>query len=447
MQKNNYGNKKKNAVKEDAPIMRSVIIAPRSSAGGVGLGLGLVGAHPKMPKSRPIQRPMQCTAVPKSIPLGSASTLRRDSPSPSMGIPLPKKMGFGKATTSCKQTVGATEDSWNVTQLISVPGFHILERTHVYVSDTNPSQVTSRIAAFLKNQSIAANYDSANACAYAETEDQVEFVVRLFQHSASKILVEVQKVKGCSFGYCQVAKTLLNAAKGDAEVQSSQSRTTATPFTFKLPPTQARQLNNDRDKIVDDCLEHAMNLLKSNRLDSDLLAMESLSLVTSSTCLDRTCAAQKILCGPLLDNLSRLIKCSSSKTESNDSESGDAFEDDNCSIMRRKALLILAKCLELVEKSGQLASIIQKDHFQRCDNDELLPALIHELKMASMKPHDACYAARCLQSLVRSSPQIRSRACQLDITGAATCAARTGSMSHFLLEAESSQLREILLRN
>lgn len=456
MQKNHHStNKKKNVIKEDVPIMRSVMMAPRSAT-AVGPGLVMGGSPPPpMPISMPLQRPIkQSTVSPKMPPMPSSMSFGGGvSPSPGMGnsIPMPSPMGLKNKPVSgkrMKQPVG-TEDSWNVTQLMPLPGFHILERTHVYVSGSTPSQVASRIASCLKEQSIAAKYDSGKACAHAETAEQMQFVVRLFQHSASKILVEVQKLMGCSFGFCQVAKTVLNAAKGvNVKAESSQSRKTVQPpFTFKLPPIPLKQVVENRDEAVVECVEHALNLLKSNRFDCDIIAMESLFHITSSKCSDRNCAAQKILCGPVLETLSRFIKRTSS-AEYSDSDD-DEFEDDNSCTARCKALAVFANCLDVAEKSEMLCSIMKQKHVQECiyRDDHLVLALVDDLKMASMKPHDACQAARCLQSLVRSSPQIRSLACKLDIADAAACAARVGCVSHFALEAESSQLREALLRN
>lgn len=425
---NNNKQRKQPVIKQDAPVFRSVMMAPSSASASLG------GVPPPMPMSMPLRQspvsPKMPMPMPKSMPFGGAP-LRREGPSPSMENALPSPMGFGKSTPSRKQAA-VTEDSWNVTELISVPGFHILERTHVYVAEATPVQVASRISACFKEQSVAAKYDSAKACAYAETEDQVEFVVRLFQHSASKILVEVQKVMGCSFGFCQIAKTVLNAAKGNAKMESIQSRMTLPPLS---PALQAKLVKRDQDEVVDECLEHANTLLKSKRLDSDLLAMESLSHITSNSCPDQACAAEKILCGPVLDALSRLIKCV------------DESDDGSCSNIRRKALAVLANCLELVEKCEKLTSIMEQKQGVQCE--ELLSFLVNELNMASMKPHEACQAARCLQPLIRSCPRIRQK-CQsseLNMTSAVTSAARTGSSSHFLLETQSLQLRELLLRN
>lgn len=49
---------------------------------------------------------------------------------------------------------------WKVANALAIPSYHMLERTHAYVSDAGSEEVSARIADFLRAESIAATFDN-----------------------------------------------------------------------------------------------------------------------------------------------------------------------------------------------------------------------------------------------------------------------------------------------
>jgi hypothetical protein len=58
-----------------------------------------------------------------------------------------------------RQEQAKLPSTWTVHNLIAVPGFHKLERTHVVVNDVKPYEVARRIVEVVSSLSVAAVYD------------------------------------------------------------------------------------------------------------------------------------------------------------------------------------------------------------------------------------------------------------------------------------------------
>jgi hypothetical protein len=59
---------------------------------------------------------------------------------------------------------GPASSFWNLNTLVALPSMHLLERSNVYVSNTEPSVVAQRIAECLRSQSIAATFFDNEVC-------------------------------------------------------------------------------------------------------------------------------------------------------------------------------------------------------------------------------------------------------------------------------------------
>lgn len=79
--------------------------------------------------------------------------------------PTPEILSYSKdpISTNTNQTPPPNTNAgmWNVTKLMKVPPFYKLERTHVRISEDVPlEEVQNRIIGAIRNESVAAVYDS-----------------------------------------------------------------------------------------------------------------------------------------------------------------------------------------------------------------------------------------------------------------------------------------------
>ena len=153
-----------------------------------------------------------------------------------------------------------------------------------YVSDAPPSVVAVRISECLRQRSIAVEYDDEAVTASCLTSDRCEFVVHLWQG----LLVEVLRVKGSTLTFHRTAMAILNAASSlDAGKDARQP--------YQCAPTEFRRMQQvtESSLLVDEPkgdvtpravegLEHALTLLRKDRLEAQVLGMEYLVSLTDS---------------------------------------------------------------------------------------------------------------------------------------------------------------------
>ena len=97
----------------------------------------------------PHYRSVQIQSAPPAMPLG------RTTVGPSKISPSTSKINTSKSTVVAAKT---TKTAWKVSQLRPVPSFYRLERTHLKISDVTCQEITSRIAACLKEESVSATF-------------------------------------------------------------------------------------------------------------------------------------------------------------------------------------------------------------------------------------------------------------------------------------------------
>ncbi|CAB9529865.1 expressed unknown protein [Seminavis robusta] len=378
-------------IKEERPEMRSVRIQP---------------AAPSM-------------APPMPMPFGGRTNLAHNKTQSPQSAP---------ATTS-----GTVNKAWKISQLRPVPSFYRLERTHLKIADASVTEIAARIADCLREESVYAVFDDDEAMVEAETHEAVTFTTRLFAGDG-KVIVELQREAGCCFLFQQTARTVLRAAKG-----MKQANTKRRACTVPAPTLPRKSSHEEEKESLESGLELAAGLLKKDRLDAHLLAMESLSHLSRSAeceCL----VAKAIVCGPLLETLVSLIECWSVGDMNAEEEEKGEMEEQHCATMHRLAIAVLANCLNILEAQGQLDSVLTDRREQLCAPSFLM-ALVTELRSADQRPHDASEAARCLQPLVRCCPECKPRLMECDGLSAAAAAHSAGAKSHATLEKECHLLK------
>lgn len=197
--------------------------------------------------------------------------------------------------------------------------------------------------------------------------------------------MEVQRRTGCSYKFRQCSKAILRAAKGESAVAMPERR--ALPHS--LPPLPASE---------DDSLEMAFGLLTQDRLDAQMLGMQSLLSLSASA----------IFLSP--EQASLVISHAINRQ----------------SELRRDALTVLANCLT---KGTQEAP----------NNEILLQTLIADLTDQDL--HVAYQAARCLTAICQTTASLKALVLKLGSTSAAQLALEEGQSRHALLEKETKLLQ------
>lgn len=265
----------------------------------------------------------------------------------------------------------------------------------------------------------------------AETSEHVKLCIRLFLDD-EQVVVEVQRRSGCCFLFHQSAKAILRASKG-----MKQQRLPTFSIPDSVIKAEAKQHSEQQQDLTEEAVEIASQLLKKERHDAHLLGLESLVQLTKATSTS-TKAALALVRGNVLDTILSLIQAWR-LSQQDDALSMDEMEKDYFAMMHRNALTVLANCLNALEQAGELTKVLGTH--ERLVADEILSVLIGELCSASDRPHDACQACKCLQTLLRSSEDTKMRALELGAPKAATSALNEGVCTHLILEEEARTLQ------
>jgi len=383
-----------------------------------------------------------------NIQQGAQLNLLEDLPlhrSISLAIPAAKELSRSLPMHKVKQFSHEKmpgDNIWDVQSIPTLPMYYPLERTHVLVYDELPSVVAKRISDCMRSLSIAAVYDSIKAKARAQTSSHTKFTIQMFSKSTeSGVVVEVRRSSGCSLNFHKSCYPILHAAGGMQFTGFDDSLITK-PLSF---------LCSDAPKSEEDVfvtVEVANNLLKKDRIDANLLGIESLHMLTdtTSTCPETAAlVAKMILLGKhgnenIRDSIRSLIE-NWTLCDEDDLEEDDEFVRVRVEIMRNHALAITANTLDLLDDQGSLTNILKEDSWL---TETLLPILINELKEAADRPHDAFLSAKCLSLLVETSQMAKEKAIQLDADSVTFNSFIVGQRCHERLANESMRVIKAL---
>ena len=296
-----------------------------------------------------------------------------------------------------------------------IPMFYPIEKTHVIINNTPPSIITSNISNHLKNHSIAHNVDSKNACVVkCSTFNHVHFIIRLYSIAASSdILVELQRVSGCAIIFHSTCKHVLNAAKGGDNTNFSEKASAKTSLKRSSRPKLSsrpskKPKSSSSQEQLQESLELVNCLLKKDRIDANLLGIQSLHMLTNPDIsgLDSATIASKAVLFDASDygiqeKVRTLIQHRSlDEDDSRDEEEQGTFEYKHYSQMRNHALCTISNALEIL--SSQRMLHLDEDSWLA---NAFVSILLSDLKQSSARPHDGTIAAKCLH------PQSKRKTC------------------------------------
>jgi hypothetical protein len=281
-----------------------------------------------------------------------------------------------KGTSPGKQMSSPQCGMWRLDRVPSLPDFHPLERTSVFVPNVvHPEDVSVRISDVLRDRSIDAAYDNEKAKAVCTTMEGVEFRVRLYRGRGDYkggVIVEVQRRFGTSVSFHDDTMAILNVAQGK-ELPSSASLLRSNG-TSNLPLVE-----DDEESQVDGTKSLAMisKMFNHSEHEAHTLALQMLTSLTDVAKMGRKTARAVSV------ELFRLV---------NDNVVGAKIlslivdtQDEDTIMLRTVALNIAANAFEAVE--GQFPLLLK---------EQLRPVLLMELLCAEENPRNAVHAARII---------------------------------------------------
>lgn len=362
-------------------------------------------------------------------PLSSRST-ERVSGIPPVSNAMSVKV-FSKNLNSKKRGLNDPSVSncrWIVQELRELPEGYVLSAMNVYVKEGTPQQVANRICNAMRSLSItilrSKELDETNAL-LAESKSGVKFVIRLFREN-NMVVIELQRQRGCSLEFREAARTILRCAKGFQQQVSHTTRRFAIPNSL---PKRSREVYKNH---IHDDIRIACNMLYSAKLDAQILALESMEKLTKDK------EAKGIAAKEVLENYECLRHLLFLLDFDKADENSPRERNLNCvPTLRRKILGVIANSCEAIS-DVQLKEILSK-HAYDLKAKAFLSILMRSLEDASIRPHDAFEAVRCLRYLLVSE-EVENTIIEMSALDAISSARRTGISSHEGLEQESAKL-------
>lgn len=284
--------------------------------------------------------------------------------------------------------------------------------------------------------------------------DNLEFSIQLFKVTANLkkgVIVEVQRVKGSSIQFHKVARIFLQIAmmktKHDTKRYDYQ-------HTYLLKSDKKRSEQDENFTCIF-TLELVDELLKKDRVDANLLGMESLQYLTSGKYATKAMvdvASRAIITGERFPNIKDTISSLITKYTIDDESQHNDIEEKYYDKMRVCALSVLSSSLNSFftdnddeRKSTYFDSILLSDDW--IGDNGLMKMLLAEIQNAKNSPHQAYLAAKCLEVVLRHSTQSRHHAIELGVRAFITESLLFGQTAYALLELVSERILDTLGEN
>eukprot|EP00571_Detonula_confervacea_P008139 CAMPEP_0172320274 /NCGR_PEP_ID=MMETSP1058-20130122/40164_1 /TAXON_ID=83371 /ORGANISM="Detonula confervacea, Strain CCMP 353" /LENGTH=402 /DNA_ID=CAMNT_0013035505 /DNA_START=114 /DNA_END=1322 /DNA_ORIENTATION=+ len=329
--------------------------------------------------------------------------------------------------------------------LPEVPMFYPIERTSTVVDCCDSREIARRITGCLQKLSITAKFNASEASLFAETLDYTKFHIRLYKSNNINnkgILVELQRVDGDSFNFVKYVQAILASARGE---NINGRKATARRSSLNYIPSSIISCHLDKRRQPEECnaeyMMHIEELLKKDRSDAVLLGIESLVLLTDQ---DRSqvslSVAEAVLNGNghsvIKDFVRKCIHCPH-LTLSPEDNAFDYASWQCCDRLHNAALAVLGNSLKTASdaKSSKLLGFLLESE-EWMGHSGIVDALLSELSHAEDRSHDAYHAARCLNTLLDSSPEMKMALIERGLPRLMKISQAVGQRRHSLLARE-----------
>jgi hypothetical protein len=264
---------------------------------------------------------------------------------------------------------------WLLPDAPTLPEFHPLERTAVFVPNTDASTVSGRISDVLRDRSIEASFDDTKGRARCVSADGVDFRVRLYRGRGQYkhgIIVEVQRRFGTSINFHSDTKAILDSAEG-----KTPSPPPTKPATLPLGPQE-----DNYKPSAGSSLGMVSRMLNFPGYDSQYLALQTLTSLTDPAKMGFATAksvSTELMNSNTNDVGGKLLMLILSSPKNQE----ETFD------LRVMAMNVLANVLNVV--SGDIPESIKM---------QLRPVMKQDLRRAESNPRLATIAARCIEHLI-----------------------------------------------
>jgi hypothetical protein len=373
--------------------------------------------------------------------------------------PLPKQVIPVKFPSE-----SSLDQRWNVDNA-SLPrrpsDFPPLTRTHRVVRDVDANVISNRITECLQSRSIKTRFSKTrNNIAKCRNTDFCKFTVSLYAGNEGGVLVEIHRLCGDVISFVRDSRAVLDAAEDKAVMGEKDDE---TPMFLQLPVSNMSCLKDARLPEVTvemqvETVNVTANLLSSIQIDANMLGMESLVILTDPEKTHKSTAilaSRSIICPDHDANrqfsihnyvMSLLIYDDDCVAPS--SEDSSSIHDEGTSIsdfatrLRNLAMSALSNAIGLLSQEGLLSPDIAPH--REWYMSVLLPRLIGDLNAADLRPHDACYASRCLSTLAESSIDFAAKFSAIGGFDAVKNAEKVGVREFALLQQDAGRCHEVL---
>jgi hypothetical protein len=272
---------------------------------------------------------------------------------------------------------------WDLTCAPTLPEFHPLERTAVFVPNSTPSIVAGRVSSALRDRSIEAEYDNDKAKVKCITSEGVNFRVRLYRGRGQYdhgVIVEVQRRFGSSLVFHSDTQAILEAAQGKPmpppPVMTSMNN---------LPEVSDDEDDDDDDDYLsppsaDSSLAMVDKMLSLPGFDSQFLGLQTLSSLVDP---------EKLTLSTARGVSSKLLKTDSSVGHKVFSIIVSRKTDESSMTLRNMTLNIVANSMR---SCGTVPEFLR---------EPLRPVLLEDLKDSEKHPNTALLAAKVIEYFIR----------------------------------------------
>jgi len=334
---------------------------------------------------------------------------------------------------------------------------------HLSLSDIPWLEITDRLFGALKRMSIHSSCNPAEASIYCVRGCyDVEFRIRFFADEQDIVIIDICRIRGCNLIFQRDAAAILRELKGLAPRISSHSR----PLLLaKQPPISSLQSNEEQ------LLHRVEELLGKDRLDAQLLGMESLYRLFLSTSRGKETALQHLFAhnvyrsdnsasskvsARVLEMILSLAATRKLNADDDDDDDGDeesfnpkvgevnySFVKFYTAKMHLMALFVLCSLLEVASNTDTASS-----HYNTWLQGTLLPTILQGIlildQMEPVPMHGAYLLTKCLRLVVQGCQDpVRINLTDVKILLQNSWLSM-GARSHALLEEECAMTVDVL---
>ena len=234
-------------------------------------------------------------------------------------------------------------------------------------------------------------------------------------------MIEVQRLSGDVVQYHYAAKTILQAARNISMTQTISKvkpTVTVTPDRVLLQPSATITVATNQNNIFSKTMENIHNLLRKDRIDANILGMESwahLTDVSSSNEMIAIEASKAVLMdGAWQDSRNILFTLVMDHDATSDSESDDREHTTGKLILALKIIgnALSVACHNQDSKSGEITI----DSEEMKDFMDTLKGMMGEEETSSEPDIQLIYyATRCVAYIIELSHELRLAAADISM--------------------------------